>query len=418
MNDAGLITFADVEGTTRVCSPRETIDRVTPLLPVFGITRVANVTGLDTIGIPVVMVTRPNARSVSVSQGKGATLDAAKASGLMEAIEIHHSEHILAPLLLGSYNELRFREAVVDVTAMALSGRKELTPAARLLWVRGTELSAEKPVWVPYEAVHTDFRSPFPEGSGYFLCTSNGLASGNTYDEAVCHGLSEVIERDCLALWRLKSREEQDRCELDLSTVTDPHCRWLIDRFAAAGVPLRVWNMTSDIGVPAFDAWIPPASSGVRLAVSGFNGHGCHPFSRIALSRALTEAAQGRLTMIAGVRDDIDPAFYDQRPDAPLADAPHAGERSSPPPVDFAEVTSLRGRSAHSLIDQMRSRLAVAGLETVIVVDLSRPEFDIPVVRVVVPGLEGTPNARLYRPGRRAHLAAGVLPEGGMEGRA
>lgn len=408
MNDAGLVTFADIPGTTRVCPPRETVDRVTPLLPVFGITRVANVTGLDSVGIPVVMVTRPNARSVSVAQGKGATLDAAKASGLMEAIEIYHGEHILSPLLLSSYNEIRFRETVADVTAMALSARRRLTASSRLLWIRGTDMAAGHPVWVPYEAVHTDFRTPMPEGSGYFLCTSNGLASGNHVDEAVCHGLSEVIERDCLALWRTRRSADRDRTELDLESVSDPHCRWLLDRFAAAGVPVRAWNMTSDVGVPAFHVWTGPHTEGIRLSVSGFEGHGCHPFSNIALSRALSEAAQGRLTMIAGVRDDIDPAVYEERPYMPrpaIAAAP-----PTTPPVRFDDVPTLNGRSARVLVERMLDRLAAVGLTQAVVVDLSRPEFDIPVVRVIVPGLEGNPKARRYRPGRRALAAAGLEP--------
>ena len=413
MNDAAPMTFAEVEGTTRACSPRETIERVMPLLPVFGITRVANVTGLDTIGIPVVMVTRPNARSVSVSQGKGATLEAAKASGLMEAIEIHHAEHILTPLLLGSFNELRFRETLADVAAMALSTRKDMTATARLLWAQGYDLTSGEPVWVPYEAVHTDFRTPFPEGSGYFLCTSNGLASGNTIEEAICHGLSEVIERDCLALWRLKSKEDRDRCEVDLSTVSDSHCRALLDRYAAAEVPVRAWNLTSEIGVPVFNVWIPTPPSGVPISVTGFDGHGCHPFAHIALSRALSEAAQGRLTMIAGVRDDIDPTYYDERPEDAPAPKPAVETRSAPPPVAYGDISSLPGRSSRALIERMVERLSAIGLDRIIVVDLTRPEFDIPVVRVIVPGLEGNPNARLYRPGRRALRAAGIDPQGG-----
>lgn len=409
MNDAGLVTFADVAGTTRVCTPQETIDRVTPLMPVFGITRVANVTGLDTIGIPVVMVTRPNARSVSVAQGKGATLEAAKASGLMESIEIHHGEHILAPLLLASYNEIRFRETVVDITQMAHSARRTLTAASRLLWIRGSDLSSGNPVWVPHEAVHTDFRTPAPEGSGYFLSTSNGLASGNHIDEAVCHGLCEVIERDALALWWSLTPEARSLTELNLDSVTDSHCRWLLDRFAGAGVEVRAWNMTSDVGVPAVHAWISAPDWGVRLAIRGFNGHGCHPFAHIALSRALSEAAQTRLTMISGVRDDIDPASYDQRPDTP----PEAGgttRTSRMPPVDFSELPSLQGRSSRVLAERVMAKLAEAGMDQALMVDLTRPEFDIPVVRVIVPGLEGNPKARSYRPGLRALRARGLAP--------
>ncbi|MHA1566275.1 MAG: hypothetical protein ACTSX7_13265, partial [Alphaproteobacteria bacterium] len=76
--------IVDNRYTGRSVSPERTVSRVRPFLPAMGITRIANVTGLDTIGIPVVMVLRPNSRSVSVSQGKGFSLDDAKASGVME----------------------------------------------------------------------------------------------------------------------------------------------------------------------------------------------------------------------------------------------------------------------------------------------------------------------------------------------
>ena len=80
----------------------------------MGITRIANVTGLDTIGIPVVMVCRPNSRSVSVSQGKGLTLAAAKASGVMESVEGYHAEHITLALEMLELQELRYSHRVAD----------------------------------------------------------------------------------------------------------------------------------------------------------------------------------------------------------------------------------------------------------------------------------------------------------------
>src|SRR4051812_35005545 len=85
-------------GTHRCVSPAETVARLRPHLAGMGITRVANVTGLDVIGIPVVMVCRPNSRSLSVSQGKGLDLDAARASGLMESVEMFHAERAIGPL--------------------------------------------------------------------------------------------------------------------------------------------------------------------------------------------------------------------------------------------------------------------------------------------------------------------------------
>jgi ribosomal protein S12 methylthiotransferase accessory factor YcaO len=85
-------------GTHRSQNLDQTLKRVLRLAPVMGITRIANVTGLDQIGIPVVMVCRPNSRSVAVSQGKGIDLPSARASGLMEATELYHAETITFPL--------------------------------------------------------------------------------------------------------------------------------------------------------------------------------------------------------------------------------------------------------------------------------------------------------------------------------
>ena len=99
-------------GTHRVVSPRETLARVQPYLAPMGITRVANVTGLDTIGIPVVMAYRPNARSLAVSQGKGLDLDAARASAVMESVEGYHSENVELPLKLASYRDLYFARTI------------------------------------------------------------------------------------------------------------------------------------------------------------------------------------------------------------------------------------------------------------------------------------------------------------------
>src|SRR5260370_21940924 len=102
-------------GTHRASTRDDTIARVRPLMAPFGITRIANVTGLDRTGIPVVMVCRPNARSSAVFHGKGIDIAAAKASGLMEAIETWHAEHVQLPLRYGSLVDLRARHKLADV---------------------------------------------------------------------------------------------------------------------------------------------------------------------------------------------------------------------------------------------------------------------------------------------------------------
>jgi ribosomal protein S12 methylthiotransferase accessory factor len=85
-------------GTHRTRSPAETLAAYLPLAPQMGITRVANLTGLDQIGLPVYTAIRPNARSLATSEGKGLDDASAKASALMESIESWHAEHIRQPL--------------------------------------------------------------------------------------------------------------------------------------------------------------------------------------------------------------------------------------------------------------------------------------------------------------------------------
>ena len=98
-------------GTHRLIPPSETLDRIRPLMGAMGITRVANVTSLDVIGVPIVMVVRPDSRTNCVSQGKGLDLDSAKVSGVMESVEAFHAEHIHLPLQVATYEEFRREQA-------------------------------------------------------------------------------------------------------------------------------------------------------------------------------------------------------------------------------------------------------------------------------------------------------------------
>ncbi|MGH6913039.1 MAG: YcaO-like family protein, partial [Geminicoccales bacterium] len=175
--------------------------RVCPVMPDMGVTRVANVTGLDRIGIPVVMVCRPNSRSIAVSQGKGLDLDAARASGLMEAVETYHAERIELPLKLAGLQSLQERHRVVDVAALPEITHGRFGPNLRILWIEGRDLISQAPIWLPYETVHIDCTLPQPTGSGCFLAGTNGLASGNHPLEAIDHAIGEVVERDSTSLW-------------------------------------------------------------------------------------------------------------------------------------------------------------------------------------------------------------------------
>ena len=200
------------DGTHRTVAPTRTHERLLPVLERIGVTRVAVITGLDVVGIPVVMVCRPNGRSLSVSQGKGADLVSAKVSGIMEALEAWHAERILLPLRLATYRELREVARVVDVEQLPRPSWSRFHSDLSILWIEGTDVIGGERVWVPYECVHLDFRSPGPHGSGCFLANGTGLAAGNHLLEAVSHALCEAVERDAFALWDERSGADRAAC--------------------------------------------------------------------------------------------------------------------------------------------------------------------------------------------------------------
>ena len=126
----------------------------------MGITRIANVTGLDRIGIPVVTVVRPNARSAAVSQGKGLTLAAAKASGVMEAAELWHAEHIMKPLKLASLEEMRRVHRVAEPDQLPGVAGGDFEPNLSLLWIEGRDLVSGGSIWVTFELVSVNYTIP------------------------------------------------------------------------------------------------------------------------------------------------------------------------------------------------------------------------------------------------------------------
>lgn len=373
-------------------------------MPVMGITRLANLTGLDVIGLPVVMACRPNSRSVAVSLGKGLDLEAAKASALMEAVETYHAEHVTAPLRLASFEELRYEHDLVDPLRLPLCRQSAYHPERRLLWIEGRDLVSGRSLWVPYELVHTDYTLPPPSGSGCFLASSNGLASGSHRLEAIGHAICELVERDAVALFNRLSEEQRAARRLDLDSVAEPDCREVIERCRAAGMALAVFDATSDIGIATFVCLLAEEHRQAPRLLDGVAiGSGCHPEPAIALLRAITEAAQIRLAYISGARDDLPDGAYDRSdPTGHAADDPRlssapAGGRS------FASIAGFHGETFADDVAWMIDRVLAEDLDQVIVVDLAKPApFALPVVRLVIPGLEGVDDHPLYRPGRRA----------------
>jgi YcaO-like protein with predicted kinase domain len=390
-------------GTHRTRAPGETFARAQDVAERLGITRIANITGLDRLGVPVVSVVRPNARSISVAQGKGLDLDSAKASGLMEAIEGHHAESIGLPLRHQSSRQMA--EASLETADLTRLPRVQSTPIhpdRRMFWIEAHALFDAASVWLPYELVHTDFTDEAINRPSFFM-SSNGLASGNHHAEAWNHALYELIERDSATLWELSrsAAAEDDPTRVDLSTIDDNDCLDVLARYARARMIVVVNDTTSDVGVPCFRCTIGEQTGSSLHGRPPSTGYGCHADRSIALLRALLEAAQSRLTFIAGVRDDIPMRAYDsiavgETSRSFAARARNAGTKS------FAAVPSHSDDSFAGDLSWLRERLAAVGCSQIVGIDLSKPEIGIPVVRVVVPGLEAMCSVPGYVPGARA----------------
>ena len=412
MIDDGILSDAGAKkwlcGTHRCVPPAETLSRIVPLMSRFGISRVANVTGLDRIGLPVVAAYRPNSRSLAVAQGKGVTLEAAKASALMEAIELHHAERVNLPVIYGRFSDLIATHRMVEVTELALTATSKYRDSLPLLWIEGFDLMQQERVLIPYECVHLDATYPQPAGSGCFISSSNGLASGNSLLEAINHGICEVVERDATTLWSLRSTEAREERRVDLTTVNDPTCQEIFKLLDRAEMDLVVWDLTTDVEIPSFLALLLERDRHPDRLQYSSAGMGCHSARDVALLRAVTEAAQSRLTLIAGARDDVFRDEYQRDARRTERTLDHEQLMKTNGVRAFRDIPFFNESSFRDDVVWELDQLSSVGIRRVVVIDLTDPSVNIPVVRVIIPGLESPDHHPDYRAGKRAK-ALGTL---------
>jgi YcaO-like protein with predicted kinase domain len=262
---------------------------------------------------------------------------------------------------------------------------------------------------VPFECVDANFTLPFPQGSGCFQASSNGLGGGNHWLEAISHALCELVERDAYALWWLWDESARAARRIDLATVDDPDCRMVLNQYKSAGIAVAAWDMTTDVEIPSCVCIISSRSQAESEHLIAADGMGCHPSRNIALLRALTEAAQSRLTVIAGARDDLTRAAYlSARTRSHTAVLCDLAESQVPGRI-FCSPEFV-GSSLEQDVTWELERLHAAGFDEVLAIDLTRQEFGIPLVKLLIPGLEGVCFQPDYMPGERAQGVRGAIP--------
>jgi ribosomal protein S12 methylthiotransferase accessory factor len=364
--------------TQRAVPLAETLARIEPKIPAAGITRVADITSLDRIGIPVFSCIRPTAEdgAITVYNGKGATVEESRISGIMEGIERYSSEIHDRKIRLDTYEMLEGREPVINPKDLILPADTE--PGHVLPWVEGWDIANDEPVLVPAQAVFHPLPRNFRQT---FRTSTNGLASGNTLEEAIFHALCEVIERDAWSLVEATRDTGPSVVNID-----DPMLAEIQKKFAGAQVDVIVRDITSDIGIPTMAA----VADDVLLKDPSLLtiGIGTHTNARIAVMRALTEVAQSRLTQIHGAREDTINADLRKKMGYDRVKRINAYWFRDNGSVDYGNLRSFDSDDFAADIRFAIEALKKQGLSRVIVIDLTREEIGVPVVRVIVPGLE------------------------------
>ncbi len=407
MTDAGLGDRFEGEttkrytlGTHRAADPVELLSRVGSLLPLAGVTRLADITGLDRTGIPCFSAVRPLATTLSVASGKGVSRDAAAVSAAMEAIEVFSAETVELPEVCVPHGVLAPTRVCPTLDDLALRKHALIRDGLPMRWTFGWDLLTGADAAIPLDLVTLGRRR---EVTSPFHQTSNGLASGALFVEAVLVALLEVVERDAVACRQAASRP-LPRVRTD--TVAEmPLAAELVARLRSVRIEPIIYDCTVDTAVPVYFVRLIDAE---RRYVGVFSGSGAHLDPEVALVRALVEAAQSRAVYASGTRDDlvrrqlVQAQAQDCRPVVKaLADQPAT--------VDVRATTSMASSTFESDVRRVLALIAAAGVEHALVTDLTPEDFrsELSVVRAVVPGLagpgvpDGLPSVRAERMARR-----------------
>lgn len=403
--------------SSRTKPVEETIKTILPVSSNIGITRLADITNMDILGIPNFSAVLPGTEDyIWVYSGKGPTRMDAKASALMESIERYSSlpSGNRNKMIQGSYKEVSKVSKILHPSNVVEPMILEYDDEMIMDFLSGYDLVNNDRILIPAPLALFRYSPKPPAINPFAYHHTNGLASGNVLEEAICHSLCELIERDATSLAELNASalpynflrtmtkylsdngleidpvdgtvfvdDDSKYPDVDISNIDFKPISNLVKKFNDAKIPLIIKDITSPIGVPTFNA------SSIEWITEDYGylaeGHGTHPDARIALLRAITEVSQTRAANIQGARDDLRKISYGNSNSDEKKTWQFMKSKNT---IQFSEIKSFIHDDILDDINFILSRLVSNGLKQVIVVDLTNPQIMIPVVRTIVPGLE------------------------------
>ena len=367
--------------THRSKTPDSTLQFIERIKETVGMMSFRNATEVDRIGIQVFTCDRirPDGSKTSHT-GKGVSPIQAQVSITMEAIERYCSEfkdEYLDKLVRGSYNQLKTKFNLLDPRSMILSGLSEYDSDREIHWVWGCDLSKEEEILVPACAVY----HPFHEDKILIMNThTNGIAAGNTMEEAVIHGLAEVVERDAWSIAQY-TQHFHDAIFIEDDREND-FIIGIFEKFEKAGIEIVAKDLTTDVGIPVVAAF---ARDLQHRTMETIDGLGAHLDPKVATVRALLEIATTRALFIQkyGLEGmcETAPLYLRQGEDENFRFYAYNQKGIKDLEVGYSS-------DIYDDIQSMISKLRARGLERVIAVNLTRSDVDIPTVRMIVPGME------------------------------
>lgn len=363
-------------GTHRINSPEETEKRALPLMKTIGAGPLTDITGSDSVGIPCCYCTRSRVPrgGTNTHPGKGIERVLARVSSMMAAIERYYGEFHGEQMHYASFEEVGMAKAV-DPASLILP--RPLERGEKLHWTMASDILNNEEILIPSNAVYFPYDT-MGMTMPLFQSDPLGLASGNVREEAILYSLLELLECDAM------SRAERLRnMGTKISVDSDGQAYSLLEKFRDAGIVIHLWHLHGRTNIPVIAAASDdPTKKDPGLLLMG---SGCHPDPEIAVIRALIDVAFNRASYLHG--DLISPSretflsrvgydrmkrinseWFAEAPESPLSSLRNVS-------------SSWIDEDIHIILDELRGNV-----ERVCVVDL--PQTPVPVVRVVVPGLE------------------------------
>jgi thioglycine synthase len=421
------------DSLTRVLSIDDTLVKVMPFCKEIGITRISDITFMDRLYIPNYSTTLPGTDDIFwVYGGKGTTRAQAKVSALMESIERYSSMPSINPRTTINDSYLHLSDSfdkVLHPAEVIEPVNPNYNEASTLDFLTGYDLLNDEEILVPAGIAYYRYFPKHPTVSIFQCSHTNGLASGTVLEEAICHALCEVIERDAVSIAdlcascipyniveKIGESFEEANCldshlldsigakfvdeptiypdiEIDEVTREFPPIKNLLRKFSDAGIPLMIKNITQkDIHIPTI------AASSIDWITHDYGlfakGYGTHLDSRVALVRAITELAQTRAANIQGARDDLKRIQYKDNDEIYkrkwqfMTSSSLTGQNHQQNVINFSKIGTYVSKDILSDINFILAVLKEAGIRRAIIVNLTNPDIGIPVVRAIVPGLE------------------------------